>query len=197
MANQPFDQRSEERRIGRQFLVRAGHGRMGMVILNPSFPSLPPLVLDVNPATLGRQFEKQITVNYTRGAVVEEHWGSDHLTQLSGSGSTLGFAFPTARDGGLFPEEWGLVAGRARHQTLAGENFHHLWQLFLNNGGVYHPRTGQIDAWQELMLYFDGEVHLGYFTTFDFTDAADRPFRFEYNFAFTVTASFLTRVVEK
>ena len=142
--------------------------------------------------------DKEYEAFQTRGGVIQEHWGVDQLTQLSGSGSTLGFGLPLLRDDPALPYSaargiWELQAGFVRHETIAGEDFHRLIQMFLNSGSQYNPQTGQPDTWQELLLWFMGDAYLGYFTSLDWSEEADQPFRWLYSFAFTVTFAFLNR----
>lgn len=189
------DRSNAARLVGRKIPLRFNSER-NIVFINPTFPDLPPLVLDVNPDTISKQFQKSVNTTHSRGAVFVEHWGTDQLTQLTASGSTMGFGLPLLRDDPNVaspPPVWELQAGYVRHQTLAAENFHHLLQLFLNGGSEYNPRTGQPDTWQELMMWFAGELYLGYFSTLDFEENADSPFRWQYNFSFTVTGSVFSR----
>lgn len=172
-----------------------------IVIANMLYPEAPLLQLYVNPNSLNTTYTKQVSTTRTRAAVVEEHWGIDALTQISGSGDTLSFS----EYGDLKNESdlqnpdgmlkgWKLVAGLNRHGTPQLQNLHELIQLFLNAGTEFNS-LGQPNRWNGLLMLFDNNAYFGYFENFQITESSDKPNTYNYSFSFKVTLSLVQRLV--
>lgn len=161
----------------------------------------PPLRLLVNPASFKVSSEKIISDgNWTRNGPIIEHWG-DNQDKLEGSGRVAGFFAIDANspfiDQGLETDGEGPGLTRvARNFTAAYQNLLSLWLLYRSNAGLY---TKGLDGteWARLSMvgsiyiFYDNVLYLGSFDSFNLTETDDKPYSMEYNFQFTVRATFL------
>ena len=157
----------------------------------------PPLRLLVNPISFKVSSEKIIADgNWTRNGPIIEHWG-DGQDKLEGSGKLAGFFAidansPKADAEGESP---GLTRV-ARNFSASYHNLLSLWLLYRNNASIL---TEGLDgtAWARLSMlgsiyiYYDNIIYLGSFDSFNLTESDATPYSLEYNFQFTVRATFL------
>lgn len=138
------------------------------------------LVLHVNPNTMGVKYQKVIERTQTKSGFVEQHFGEG--TQ------TLDFDMAT---GGFMRLFSGLSSitnpefGGTRRETLAYNSYLDILALFHNNGSVY-DLNGQVALQGKIKVTFDGGVYFGWFTTFQVTESADKPFQFAMTASFEV-----------
>lgn len=155
----------------------------------------PPLRLLVNPNSFSLKSQKIVNDgNVGRNGPIIEFWGDDQ-DKISGSGQVAAFyaldAVPGLGRGGP-----GL-SRHARNMSLAWQNFQSLYLLYRNNGGMYLPDMNQKDrdlflaAVGSVYIYYDGTLYIGCFDSFNVREADMKPFTVEYDFEFTVRASFL------
>lgn len=203
--------KSEVQRIRNQYSYDEGFGLEIMVIWNPSRPSISPLVMGVNPSQMGMGFSKRLSRANTLGGYVEESWG-DNPIMINCSGSTLGF-FTTdkdriedevKKDSGNSQgtgEELSYIDGRRlekvlgtnpgyRRETFAYRNFQKILEYYKYNGLIQEPVYGRIHTSEPLRIeWWDGSSFDGKFRAFNYTEAAETPFRFTYDFTFAVYKS--------
>ncbi len=100
----------------------------------------------------------------------------------------------------------------ARQYSSAYQNFLSLWLLYKNNGGVWlqphiagsgttSPQSGTSPATSSqpanlsvlgsIYIYYDNTLYIGSFDSFNLTETETAPYTLEYNFSFTVRATFL------
>jgi len=143
---------------------------------------VPPLYLQYNPENMKQDFVKKINRYYTFTAVIEEHWGEE-LDTITCKGSTGAFILDSD--------------GQARFRGLEGLStyfrsysrpyfkFQELVDLYRNNGAVYDLK-GMVVRMGYVVMQFDEGVYRGYFENFNVYEAADKPFRFTFDFIFKV-----------
>lgn len=157
----------------------------------------PPLRLLVNPATFKVSSEKVIADgNWTRNGPIIEHWGEGQ-DKLEASGKVAGFFAIDANspNSGASGEGPGLTRV-ARNFSASYHNLLSLWLLYRNNAGIY---TKSLDGTElarlsmvgSIYIYYDDIMYVGSFDSFNLTEADDKPYTLEYNFQFTVRATFL------
>ena len=173
-----------------------------LLFLNLEYPDQPFLVMGVNPSSMTRNMSKIVNVEHTISAIIEEHWAHDQLDTISFTASTLGM-FQPPPDMNNFVEaldvyfnlsmagynrQYWYIDAQNRHRSAAGEAFHNFLQMYLNSGAEYYP-TGVISDFRGIAMIMDNNVYFGYFSDYSFTEEAERPNRFEYNFTFKVRFS--------
>jgi len=156
-------------------------------ILGPDLATsiLPPdlrMVLHVNPSSFAPTYAKQTERIQTKGGFVEQHWG-EAARSLSFNMATGGFkrlfsGLSNVTGGGLDTEG-------TRRETIAYDKFLDLLALFHNNGSIYDA-SGQIAFQGILKVTFDGGIYLGWFSTFNVAEAAEKPYQFDLTAEFTV-----------
>lgn len=132
------------------------------------------LFLHVNPASLDLNYSKTITRIQTLGGFVEQHFG-DQLTQISATGST----------GAFISVERGLTTFDRRN-TIAYRKFQQLLSVFKSNGSVYDDR-GVVQFNGRVRIVFGGGSYDGYFTNFEVSESAEKPFAFDLSWSFKTT----------
>ena len=147
--------------------------------LNPTV-TLPSLYIDINPTTLSQTFKKKTNRYQTFNAFVEEFWGEE-LDVISCNGTTGGFY--------LFEGDVGITTTH-RNKTEAYSKFTSLLSLFRNNGNIY-DENGAIIKKGTIMLNFDVYRYIGFFDTFNYSEVAENPFKFSFDFNFNVENSIL------
>jgi len=147
--------------------------------INPTV-ELPTLYMDINPATFDQSFKKKINRYQTFSAFIEEFWGEE-LDVINCSGSTGGFL--------LFEDstQSGLTA-LARNYTPAYAKFKDLLDLYRNNGNIY-DEDGVVIKKGNIIMNFDVSRYIGHFQSFNYTEDANIPFRFTFDFIFNVEQS--------
>lgn len=155
----------------------------------------PPLRLLINPNSFSVKSQKVVSDgNWGRKGPIVEFWGDEH-DKISGSGQVAAFyaldTMPHLGRGGP-----GLTRS-ARNVSLAWQNFQSLYLLYRNNGGMYLPDVNQRDrdvlltAVGSVYIYYDGILYIGSFDSFNVREQDQKPFTVEYDFEFTVRATFL------
>jgi hypothetical protein len=132
------------------------------------------LYLHVNPSSLDLGYSKVITRIQTLGGFVEQHFG-DQLTTVSASMVT----------GGFISVERGLTTFDRRN-TIAYRKFQQLLSVFKSNGSVYDDR-GVVQFNGRIRIVFGGGTYDGYFTNFEVSESAEKPFMFDLSFSFKAT----------
>jgi len=150
-------------------------------LLNPNM-IVPPLYMQINPHTFNQSFQKKIHRYTTFIAFIEEYWG-DELDTISCSNSTGGFV--------LEPED-GIdhLTVCDRTKTISYFKFQDILDLYRNNGNVYDS-TGRIVKKGNILLSFDVGVYYGYFENFNYTEDAESPYKFNFDFVFKVEKSYI------
>jgi len=143
------------------------------------------MVLHVNPTSMSLTYAKVIERIQTKGGYVEQHWGegarSISFDMVTGGFMRLYSGLSNTTGGpGAYP------AGGTRRETLAYDKYLDLLALFHNNGCVY-DLTGQIVFNGAIKITFDGGVYIGWFSDFNITEAADKPYQFALTATFTVS----------
>lgn len=144
--------------------------------VNPTIV-VPPLYMQINPQNMQIAYAKKINRTQTFAAFVEEYWGDD-LDTITCSNTT----------GGFLSEEVGLTNIR-KTETAAYSKFKEILDLYRNNGSVYDS-MGRVVKRGAVVLYYHPSIYQGYFESFDYTESADMPFRFTFNFVFKVERSY-------
>lgn len=171
----------------------------------------PPLRMLVNPQSFRNSSEKIIADgNWGRNGPIIEHWG-EAQDKIEGSGKLAAFyaidvtgvpiaKAPNQPSSNLGSAGNGPGLGRtARQFSQSYQNFLGLWLLYKNNGGVWlrdfintdSSRPTNLSVVGSIYIYYDDILYLGSFDSFNITESETAPFTLEYNFAFTVRASFL------
>lgn len=140
------------------------------------------LVLEVNPTQVSWSYAKQIERIATKGGWVEQHWGE------APSSMTLGMVtggFKRLYSGMSNITGGGLDVGGTRRETIAHDKYLDLLALFHNNGSIYDTR-GQIVFQGIIQVTFDGGIYQGWFSSFNRTDSAEKPYQFDLSADFTI-----------
>lgn len=155
----------------------------------------PPLRMLVNPTSFKVTSEKVVNDgSYGRYGPIVEHWG-DNQDKIDASGTVAGFWAVDISGKSQGP---GLTR-TARNASLAYQNFLSLYLLYRNNGGVWLGGPGQetlglqqqtLSVLGSVYIYYDNTLYIGSFDTLSITESDDKPFSLEYNFGFTIRATF-------
>lgn len=154
----------------------------------------PPLKMLVNPASFRVSSEKITSDgNWGRNGPIIEHWG-EQQDKIDGSGKVAGF-YAIDTNAGNSPGLTRMV----RNVSAAYENFLSLYLIYRNNGGIWlpdptSPQTSQIQNLSlvgSVYIYYDSIMYVGSFSSFTITESDAAPFTVEYNFSFSVRASFV------
>ncbi len=138
---------------------------------------LPPLYFQINPQNFEIAYAKKIHRYQTFDAYVEEYWGEE-LDTITCSNST----------GGFISEELGLdTLNRARTKPFF--KFQDILDVYRNNGNIYNSQ-GVVIKKGKVVVFFDPGTYFGYFENFNYTESAENPFRFTFNFTFKVQKSY-------
>lgn len=130
------------------------------------------LVLHVNPSQLQVKYARKVERIQTRGGFVEQHWGDD-TQQISLQMATGGFMRLYSGLSNITSTKY----GGTRRETLAYDSYLDLLSLFHNNGSIY-DNNQQIIMQGIIKVTFDGGVFLGWFTSFNVTESAEKPYQF-------------------
>lgn len=169
----PLGPKAESRRVSFNFVDDLGIPEPGVV--------LPPLYMQYNPQTWNQSFKKITTRYQTFGAFVEEYWGED-IDTISASATTGGFVLDDHQSIGGYTTYH-------RRATAPFQKFQDLLDVYSNNGNTYDPK-GRIIKKGSIVVFFDPGTYLGYFESFNWTEDANNPYRFVFDFTFKVIKSF-------
>ncbi len=145
------------------------------------------MVLHINPASVNFSYSKVIERIQTKGGYVEQHWG-DAPTTISLSLVTGGFMRLYSGLSNITGD--GIDVGGNRRETIAYDKYLDLLALFKNNGSVYDT-TGEIVLQGIIKMTFDGGIYLGWFQSFNVSEAAEKPYQFDLSAEFTVAKEVL------
>lgn len=119
---------------------------------------------------------------------MEAHWGSVP-SEVSMEGVTGGFVRLTtglSSVTGPTPSSAGAVdLGGTRRDSIAYDKFLDLLAFYHDNGSIYDT-YGNIAYQGQILMVYDGGSWWGWFTTFNVTESADKPYMFNFSIAFTV-----------
>lgn len=139
------------------------------------------LVLHINPQSMSIKYQRVVTRIQTRGGFVEQHWGdgpqSIDFDMVSGGFMRLYSGLSSITNADKY--------GGGRRETIAYDKYLDILALFHNNGSVFDSR-GNIVLQGIIKITFDGGVWLGWFTTFNVTEATDRPYMLAMTASFEV-----------
>lgn len=188
--------------LGKRYIAAQKAEIQQTQLLVENMSKTPPLRLLVNPTSFKISSEKIISdSNWTRNGPVVEHWG-EQQDKIDASGKLAAFfaidaASQTPGCDGSSP---GLTRV-ARNYTASYQNFLSLYLLYKNNGYLFTSGLdeknshGQFSARLSLVgsmyIYYDNALYIGSFDNFSITETDDKPYTLEYNFQFTVRATFL------
>lgn len=171
----------------------AGLGKRPVIfdILGPDWEtSLLPddlkMVLHVNPSNMDISYNKQVERIQTRGGYVEQHWGD--------AAQEINFAFVSGGFMRLYAGMSNITNpsyGGTRRQTIAYDKYLDLLALFMNNGSIYDSE-GSVVLQGIIKVIFDGGVWLGWFSTFQVQESAEKPYQFTMSAGFTVHRELMT-----
>lgn len=141
------------------------------------------LVLHVNPSSMTIAYAKEITRTPTRGGFVEQHWGE--------AANTIDFQMATGGFMRLYSGLSNVTGGTGaigaegtRRETLAYDRYLDILALFHNNGAI-SDATGRLVFQGILSVTFDGGTYYGWFSSFNASESADKPYQL------SLTANFL------
>ena len=179
--------------------AESGSGKRPVVfdILGPDWEtSLLPedlfLVLHVNPSSMKISYSKEITRMQTKGGFVEQHWG-DSTREITFDMATGGFVRLYSGLSNITSPDYlddGTAQG-TRRETIAYDKYLDMLALFKNNASVY-DNHGHVVLQGQIKVTFDGASYYGWFSSFSVTEAAEKPYQFTLNAAFTVERELLT-----
>ncbi len=142
------------------------------------------MILHVPPQSVAFSYEKTIERIPTKGGFVEQHWGDGPQT-LSFTMVTGGFVRVASGMSNVTGGPGSYQAGGTRRETIAYDKYLDMLALYRNNGSVY-DNTGQIVFQGVIKVTFDKGVYLGWFSNFQVTEDATKPFLFSLTTNFTV-----------
>ena len=142
------------------------------------------LVLHVNPRTMQINNAKIITRIQTRGGYVEQHWGEGVRT-IDFNMATGGFMRLYSGVSSITGGTGSLDVGGTRRETIAYDKYLDLLALFHNNGSIYDT-NGKLVFQGIIQISFDGGIYQGYFSNFNLTEAAEKPYSMEMTTQFLV-----------
>lgn len=152
------------------------------------------MVLHVNPSSMKWSYTNHIERTQTLGGWVEAHWGQAP-TEVNFEASSGGFVRlysglsnitgPTPSSDVITPKNMlPASVGGTRRDTIAYDKYLDLLALFYFNGAIY-DENGNIALQGQIRITYDGGSWWGWFTDFDVTEAADKPYQF------TLTTNFI------
>jgi hypothetical protein len=152
--------------------------------IDNSTEPIPDLVLLINPSNLDEMHTSLISESRTLGGFVREFWG-EQLGSLTASGRTA-----------IFYDDNGLTNSNMRNSE-GYQNFIRLLNIYKNNGKEYvnekDPRLlatkgnkNRISKANLVIMIYNGKQYYGYFDSFGYKEASDKPYNLEYDFSFKV-----------
>jgi len=164
--------------------------------------STPPLRLLVNPKSFKVSSEKVVSDgNWTRNGPIVEHWG-DQQDKIDASGTLAAFFAIDANSQTQYRDGSSPGLTRvARNYSESYRNFLSLFLLYKNNGYCFTAPLEQetnrdkffarLSLVGSIYIYYDSILYIGSFDNFNITETDDKPYTLEYNFQFTVRATFV------
>lgn len=135
---------------------------------------IPEITLHISPTNLDFQYRKIITRTRTRGGWIEQHWGEEldvvSVTASTGTFQILGTGLTVAQ----------------RHESIARINFQEIFDIYKNNACVYDD-GGNIISQGDAYIEYDTWKLSGQFMSFNYTEAAEQPYKWDFSFDFEVT----------
>jgi hypothetical protein len=184
-----------------------GAGRPFKYVINGY--SIVGLVLIINPTSVSVNLGKMVNRTQSMTGWIEDHWGEE-LDTITFQGSSAGFIWEgplpylktppgvtqTAAEvrsifnqynnvvdlGSTGPHGVGDNDGltvKRRRDTVAYNEFRQLMQLMNANAATFDMR-GMVQERLFIQLSYDYASYMGYFESFDLTESAETPFRFNY-----------------
>lgn len=140
------------------------------------------MVLHVNPVSMTFSYSKLVERIQTKGGYVEQHWGD--------APATISFSMVTGGFMRLFSGLSNVTGGGwetygTRRETIAYDKFLDMLALFHHNGSVYDVR-GQIVFQGAIKVTFDGGIYIGWFSSFNVDEAAEKPYQFTLSAEFSI-----------
>jgi hypothetical protein len=173
MIKVPIAPKGEKRRVSFNVIEDLGIPNPGVI--------LPPLYMQYNPQSWNQTFKKITTRYQTFSAYVEEYWGDD-LDTISASATTGGFILDDQRSIGGYTTY-------NRRDTQSFQKFQDTMDVYANNGNTYDSQ-GRVIKKGSIIIFYDPGTYIGYFENFNYTEDANNPYRFTFDFTFKVTKSF-------
>ena len=162
----------------------------------------PPLKMLVNPNSFKISSEKLVAEGgWSRNGPIVEHWG-DQLDKIEASGKLAAFLAVDANNPDVDADYSSPGLTRvARNYTKSFQNFLSLYLLYKNNGYLFTSGLDQpgpsntffsrLSLIGSIYIYYDSALYIGSFDSFNITETDDKPYSLEYNYQFTVRATFL------
>lgn len=142
------------------------------------------MVLHVNPQSMQFQYAKTIERTQTMGGFVEQHWG-DGAKSIDFTVSTGGFMRLYSGMSNVTGGPGAYDTGGTRRETIAYDKYLDMLALFHNNGSIYDT-AGKIVFQGIIKITFDGGIYLGWFSSFNVNEDANKPFVFDLTANFTI-----------
>lgn len=145
------------------------------------------MVLHINPTSISFSYSKAIERIQTKGGYVEQHWGE--------GARSINFSIATGGFKRLYSGLSNITGGGqdtlgTRRETIAYDKYLDLLALFHNNGSVFDS-NGEIAFQGIIKMTFDGGIYLGWFSTFNVEESADKPYMFDLSAEFIVSHEIL------
>ena len=192
--------------LGMQFLAAQQSMINNTIAAINRMQNTPPLKMLVNPTSFKVSYEKIISDGeWGRNGPIIEHWG-DGQDKIDASGKLAAFYSIDATGTGPAGFSNGYAPGLtriARQYSQSYQNFLSLWLLYKNNGGIWFgdflsqvtdKTTSQptnLSVVGSIYIYYDSTLYIGSFDSFNISETETAPYTLEYNFSFTVRATFL------
>lgn len=142
------------------------------------------MVLHVPPQSVAFNQAKQIERIPTRGGYVEQHWG-EGARSIDFNMVTGGFVRAYSGLSNVTGGPGAYPAKGNRRETISYDKYLDMLALFHNNGSVYDV-SGKIVFQGIIRVTFDGGIYLGWFSSFQVTEDASKPYQFGLTANFTV-----------
>lgn len=188
--------------LGKCFMNAQYAEMIQTALLIENMRNTPPLRLLVNPSTFKVSSEKIASDgNWSRNGAIIEHWG-DQQDKIDASGRLAAFLAIDANNPDQYADGSSPGLTRvARNYTASYQNFLSLYLLYKNNGylltsgleqrNVQGKFSSRLSLVGSVYIYYDNSLYIGSFDNFTITETDDKPYTLEYNFQFTVRATFL------
>jgi len=191
-----------ETELGKRFLLAQQAEIKQTALALEALKSIPPLRLLVNPSSFRVSSEKLSSDgNWTRNGPIVEHWG-ENQDKIEASGKIAAFFAIDADSTAIDAQGEGPGLTRVTRQYSASyQNFLSLYLLYRNNAnlytsgldfpdskGIFQNRLSMVGS---IYIYYDNVMYSGSFDNFNITENDTAPYTLEYNFQFTVRATFV------
>ena len=161
----------------------------------------PPLKMLVNPQSFKLSANKIVADSeWGRNGPIIEHWGEQQdKLEISGKVAAFYSLDMTGNGSGSGAGASPGITRIARQYSTAYQNFLSLWLLYKNNGGIYltdfieskTSRRTNLSVVGSIYVYYDGIIYIGSFDSLNLTESETAPYTLDYNFTFTVRATFI------